>query len=73
MVHFLIYFSVDEGIPFRLYYIVLKNLSPPHRTLFLFQFCDIKNSTKVSKIFAKLVKFTLEKKKLKKNPTYFVE
>jgi len=43
----------------------LKNYLPPP-TLFVLQFCDIKNSTKVSKSLAKLVKFTLEKKKFKK-------
>jgi hypothetical protein len=64
MVHFLIHFCVDEGMPFRLYYIVLKNYLPPHPfflSVFLYQKFD-----KIFQKFSKINQIYTRKKEIKK-------
>jgi hypothetical protein len=70
MVHFLIHFCVNEGMPFRLYYIVLKNyLPPPHP--FCLSFLRYQKFEIFSQKFRKISQTYTRKKEIKKKSHLF--
>jgi hypothetical protein len=65
MVHFLIYFSVDQGMPFRLYYIVFKNYPPPPPP-FCLSVLRYRNFDESFQNFSKISQIYTRKKEIKK-------